>query len=70
MKTVKILENFEGWPTGKAPVNYVAGEEVEVSNDFADLIVGKGHAKEVATKAAPAVQEAPAKAASTKEQGA
>ena len=69
MKTVKILESFEGWPTGKAPVNYVAGEEVEVSNDFADLITGKGHAKEVAPKAAAAVQEAP-KATSTKEQSA
>lgn len=69
MKTVKVLENFEGWPTGKAPVNYVAGDEVEVSNDFADLIIGKGHAKEVASTAAPAVEEAP-KATSKKEQSA
>lgn len=69
MKTVKILENFEGWPTGKAPVNYAAGEEVEVSNDFADLITGKGHAKEVASRASPAVAEAP-RATSTKEQSA
>lgn len=69
MKTVKVLENFEGWPTGTAPVNYVAGEEVEVSNDFADLIVGKGHAKEVVRKAAAADEEAP-KASGKKEQSA
>ncbi|ACL58948.1 hypothetical protein [Methylobacterium nodulans] len=58
MKTVKILESFEGWPTGQAPVRYVAGQQVEVSNEFADLIVGKGHAKEViSAKAAPASEE-------------
>lgn len=47
MKTVRILEDFEGWPTGKAPVRYAKGEEVKVSNAFADLIVGKGHAETV-----------------------
>jgi hypothetical protein len=60
MRTVKILESFEGWPDGKSPKNFVQGDEVEVANDFADLIIGKGHAKEVSGKAA--AKEAPAAA--------
>ncbi|ACL59904.1 hypothetical protein [Methylobacterium nodulans] len=62
MKTVKILETFEGWP-GKTPVRYVAGQEVAVSNEFADLIVGKGHAQEVTSARAAPESEKPADAA-------
>ncbi|WP_264045518.1 hypothetical protein [Methylobacterium flocculans] len=53
MKTVRITETFDGFPNGKDEVRFTKGEEPTVSVAFADLIVGKGLAKEVA-KPAPA----------------
>lgn len=47
MRTVKISEDFTGYPSGKKR-DFTKGETVEVPADFADLIVEKGHAKEVA----------------------
>lgn len=48
MKTVKIAESFTGYPQGakegSQPVEYLKGQEVEVNDAFAELIVGKGHA--------------------------
>lgn len=48
MKTVEIVESFDAYPNGKTKVPFRAGETPEVSNDFADLITGKGHAVEKA----------------------
>lgn len=45
MKTVKILEDFTGYPAGKK-ASFAKGTEVSVSDAFADLIIAKGHAKE------------------------
>ena len=53
MKTVRITESFTGYPAGKKR-DFTAGEEVELANDFADIIVGKGHAREIEAPAAPA----------------
>ncbi len=47
MKTVVITESFTGYPNGKER-SFTAGEEVEVANEFGDLIITKGHAREVA----------------------
>jgi hypothetical protein len=48
MKTVKITEpnGFDAYPHGKK-VHFVHGQEVDVADHFADLIIAKGHAKEV-----------------------
>lgn len=40
MRKVEILIGFTGYPNGK-PVHFAKGEEVEVSDDFADMIVDK-----------------------------
>lgn len=45
MKTVLIMETFDGYPAGKK-VSFVAGTEETVSDAFADLIIAKGHARE------------------------
>jgi hypothetical protein len=49
MKTVHILEDFTGYPNGKDERHFAKGEQPdpELSNEFADLIVAKGHAREV-----------------------
>ncbi|HVI28855.1 hypothetical protein [Hansschlegelia sp.] len=68
MKTVRITESFTGYPAGKKR-SFTAGEEVQVANDFAELIVGKGHAKEI--EGSPAPTPKPGKpAADTKGDGA
>ena len=63
MKTVVIKESFDGYPQGAKEgarkVSYVEGQEVEVSEAFGDLIIGKGLAREkgagrAETKADPA----------------
>lgn len=46
MKTVRILEGFHAYPNGKRR-EFAAGDEPELANDFADLLVGKGLADEV-----------------------
>lgn len=46
MKTVRISEGFHAYPNGKKR-DFAEGETPELSNDFADLIVGKGLATEV-----------------------
>ncbi len=53
MKTVRITESFTGYPAGKKR-SFRAGEEVELANDFADTIVGKGHGREIEAPATPA----------------
>lgn len=55
MKTVEIVESFTGYP-GKHEQQFTAGKTVEVSDAFADLIVGKGHAR-LPTKAAAAAKK-------------
>ena len=54
MKTVEILRNFDGYPTGKDERRFTAGEQPELSNEYAALLIAKGLAKEVngTTKAA------------------
>lgn len=44
MKTVQITETFTGYPNDKKRV-FVEGEEPDLSDEYADLIVGKGHAR-------------------------
>lgn len=51
MKTVRILETFDGYPNGTDEERFVAGETPTLSDDFADLIVGKGLAKEIGAAA-------------------
>ncbi|KQQ13282.1 hypothetical protein ASF53_13995 [Methylobacterium sp. Leaf123] len=55
MKTVTILSDFSSYPNGKDERVWKTGEEAELSNEHADLLVGKGLAKEAkAAKPAPA----------------
>jgi hypothetical protein len=42
---VEIKENFSGYPDGKKRQDFVAEQVVEVPNDFAEMIISKGHAK-------------------------
>lgn len=47
MKVV-IIQSFEAYPNGedKDPVAYLAGDrEIEVADDFGNMIIKKGHAK-------------------------
>lgn len=44
MTTVEIVESFTGYP-GKAPVHFAKGDRPTVSDSFAELIIGKGHAR-------------------------
>lgn len=61
MKTVRITagaddgyaEGFDGYPNEKDVRHFAPGEEVELSNDYADLLVAKGLAKETGAKAPP-----------------
>ena len=48
MKTVAILQDFTGYPSGKKTA-FAKGAEVSVPDAFADLIVAKGHAREKVT---------------------
>jgi len=50
MKTVHITEPFAGYPNGKKR-EFTKGEELELSNDYADLIVGKGLGREMSAPA-------------------
>ena len=57
MKTVTISEPFEGYPDGaeegSMPATYTAGQVVDVPDEFADLIVGRGLATEGGEKLVP-----------------
>lgn len=57
MKTIRVVEAFSGYPAGahegSKRRDFEKGAEVEVPNDFADLIVEKGHAKLVEAKPEP-----------------
>jgi len=55
VKTVLILEGFHAYPNGKRR-DFAAGDTPELANTFADLIIGKGLAKE--TGATPGGGEA------------
>lgn len=56
MKTVHILEAFTGFPAGSdvSARSFSAGEIVDLEDDFADLIIAKGHATE---QGSPAVSK-------------
>ncbi|TDR90292.1 hypothetical protein [Enterovirga rhinocerotis] len=62
MRVVKITEDFTGYPSGRKRA-FEKGQVVEVPDDFADLAIGKGHAKEPEPKVEerPAPEAAPAK---------
>lgn len=45
MKSVEITVGFTGYPSGKKR-HFAKGETPELANDYADLIVGKGLARE------------------------
>jgi hypothetical protein len=59
MSKVEILETFTGFPDGTeaSATVYEKGATLELPDDFADLIVGKGHARKCAS--APAKPEKP-----------
>ena len=54
MKTVEITAGFTGYPNGKDKRHFAKGETPELSDVFADLIVGKGLARENPATTAPA----------------
>lgn len=60
MKTIKVKEDpgFTGYPSGKRR-DFVRGEVADVPNDFADLVVEKGHATLVEPEPASARAEEP-----------
>ncbi|WP_342152317.1 hypothetical protein [Methylorubrum sp. SB2] len=45
MKTVTILSDFSFYPNGKDERAFRTGEEPELSNEHADLLIGKGLAR-------------------------
>ncbi|MBN8958582.1 MAG: hypothetical protein J0H17_18755 [Rhizobiales bacterium] len=45
MRLIVPKENFDGYPDGKR-ASFAAGVAVEVPDDFADLVIAKGQAKE------------------------
>jgi len=55
MKTIIALEDFTGYPQGAKEGSkrhdFERGDELEVSEAFAELVIGKGHAKEKTAKA-------------------
>ena len=62
MKTVEILVGHTGYPNGKDKRHFAEGEEAELANDYADMIIGKHLAREKPAttptpKAAPAKQK-------------
>ncbi len=62
MRAIKIIEAFTGFPGGSddSARAFTAGETVsDLPADFADLIITKGHAVEVAD--APATGKSPPK---------
>lgn len=58
MKTVEITSDFSGYPNGKDERAFTTGEAPELSDAFADLIIGKGLASEVEATTKPAPTKA------------
>lgn len=54
MKTVEILAGFTGYPNGKDRRHFAKGEEPELADAYADMIIGKSLAREKPTTTAPA----------------
>ncbi|KRE02597.1 hypothetical protein ASE61_15075 [Bosea sp. Root670] len=52
MKTIEILSTFDGYPQGTKQ-RFVAGAKPTVESDYADLLVGKGLARELADEVKP-----------------
>ncbi|MBA9070693.1 hypothetical protein FHR71_004463 [Methylobacterium sp. RAS18] len=59
MKTVEILSTFDGYPTGKEERRFTTGEQPELSNEYAALLIAKGLAKEVGGTAKAAAPTKP-----------
>ncbi len=59
MSKVEILETFTGFPDGTeaSAILYEKGATLELPDDFAELIIGKGHASKCAS--APSKPEKP-----------
>lgn len=51
MKTIHITAAFTGYPNGKRR-DFAEGEEPELANDYADLIIGKQLARDITPAAA------------------
>lgn len=72
MKTVHITEAFDGYPhgakQGSKRHSYAVGDEPEVSNEFADLIIGKGLAREKPAETRATPRHEPAIAATKKDE--
>ncbi|MBA4219934.1 MAG: hypothetical protein C0458_04305 [Methylobacterium sp.] len=57
MKSIIILESFDGYPGGERR-SFVAGAVEDLADDYADLIVGKGLGREASSEtAAPAAEQ-------------
>jgi hypothetical protein len=50
MKTVAILETFDGYPDG-VKRHFVAGETPSLDANYADLLIGKGLAADIPPQA-------------------
>lgn len=61
MKTVEITSDFSGYPNGKDERRFAQGEEPELSNDFAELLIKKGLAREPKPATKPPAKVAPEK---------
>jgi hypothetical protein len=53
MQTVKITQDFDGYPSGSQRRSFTAGEVVQVSDDYAEILFAKGFAKASTAKDAP-----------------
>ncbi|MDR7036110.1 hypothetical protein J2X36_000846 [Methylobacterium sp. BE186] len=51
MKTVRITADFDSYPNGKDRRTFTKGEEPELSNEHADLLIAKGLAEDLAPAA-------------------
>lgn len=60
MKQIIILESFDGYPDGRKR-SFVAGSVAELPDAYAELVVGKGLAREAAPETEPSVTK-PARA--------
>ena len=67
MKTVEILSDFSSYPNGKDERAFKTGEEPELSNEHADLLIGKGLAREKGANAKPAAKQEPAESGEKKD---
>ena len=47
---IEIVKDFTGCPDGITSVNYTKGDKIEVSKEFADIVIASGNAKHIQIK--------------------